>query len=173
VRAAKGFARSRTSGPVVYWGVSLGAAAATLAAADDAEVAGLICDSTYRNLADTVRHHLNLFRGRTWWLRVVPTWPVADEVLFWMGRRGGFDPKAVDIVGAAARLEGRPALFVCNSGDRRMPSEIAFELKAAAGEKARVLVVPGNSHGGAWREGTAAYESAVAALLAEAEGRLP
>jgi hypothetical protein len=64
-----------------------------------------------------------------------------------------------------------------------MPAEIAFELKAAAGERARVLVVPGNSHGGAWRDGTAAYESAVAALLDEAlgartaaeraEGRLP
>ena len=69
----------------------------------------------------------------------------------------------MDVRAAAARLAGRPALFVCNSGDRRMPPEIAFELKAAAGEHARVLVVPGNSHGGAWRDGTAAYERAVAA----------
>jgi hypothetical protein len=49
-----------------------------------------------------------------------------------------------------------------------MPPEIAYELKAAAGENARVLVVPGNSHGGAWREGTAAYEEAVGDLLEEA-----
>jgi hypothetical protein len=49
-----------------------------------------------------------------------------------------------------------------------MPQEIAFELKEAAGDQARVLVVPGHSHGGAWREGTAAYESAVAELLREA-----
>ena len=170
VHAAKAFARGRSPGPVVYWGISLGAAAATLAAAEDADVAGLICDSTYRSLRDTVRHHLRLFRGYRWWLRIVPTWPVADEVLFWIGVRGGFDPSAVDVQGAASRLAGRPCLFVCNSGDRRMPAEIADELKAAAGERARLLVVPGNSHGGAWRDGTAAYESAVAGVLEEALG---
>jgi hypothetical protein len=48
-----------------------------------------------------------------------------------------------------------------------MPAEIAFELKAAAGERARVLVVPGNSHGGAYRDATAAYESAVGQVLDE------
>jgi pimeloyl-ACP methyl ester carboxylesterase len=168
VQAAKAFAAKRASGPVVFWGVSLGAAAATLAAAGDQSVAGLVCDSTYRSLRDTVRHHLSLFRRFRWWLRLVPSWPVASEVVWWMGRRGRFDPDAVDLVAAASRLSGRPTLFVCNSGDRRMPPEIAFELKAAAGENARVLVVPGNSHGGAWREGTAAYERAVGDLLEEA-----
>jgi pimeloyl-ACP methyl ester carboxylesterase len=171
VKAAKAFARGRDPGPVVYWGVSLGAAAATLAAAEDPDVAGLVCDSTYRSLPDTVRHHLRLVRGFRWWLRIVPSWPMSDEILFWIGRKGGFDPKAVDVRAAASRLAGRPCLFVCNSGDQRMPSEIAFELKAAAGDRARVLVVPGKSHGGAWREGTAAYESAVTALLAEAQGQ--
>jgi pimeloyl-ACP methyl ester carboxylesterase len=82
-----------------------------------------------------------------------------------MGRRGGFEPAAVDVVAAARMLDGRPALFVCNSDDRRMPKEIAFELGAAAGPRASVLVVPGRSHGGAWRDGTAAYERAVAGLL--------
>src|SRR5688500_4852942 len=170
VQAAKAFAAKRASGPVVFWGVSLGAAAATLAAAGDPSVAGLVCDSSYRSLRDTVRHHLSLFRRFRWWLRLVPSWPVASEVVWWMGRRGRFDPDAVDLVAAASRLSGRPTLFVCNSGHRRMPPEIAFELKAAAGGNARVLVVPGNSHGGAWREGTAAYEKAVADLLNEAAG---
>jgi pimeloyl-ACP methyl ester carboxylesterase len=168
VQVAKAFALSRAPGPVVLWGVSLGAAAATLAAAADPSVAGLICDSSYRSVRDTVRHHLALFRGFRWWLRFVPSWPVAGEIVWWMGRRGGFDPDAVDVLGAASRLSGRPVLFVCNSGDRRMPSEIAFELKAAAGERARVLVVPGKSHGGAYRDATAAYESAVAQVLEEA-----
>jgi hypothetical protein len=90
---------------------------------------------------------------------------VADAVVYWIGRRGGFDPDAVDIEAAARRLAGRPALFVCNSGDRRMPSEIAFDLKAAAGERASVLVVPGTSHGGAYRDGKAAYEGAVTEIL--------
>ena len=165
--AAVELARSRAKGPVVLWGVSLGAATAVLAAAEDPGVAGVVCDSSYRSLSDTVAHHLTLARSWRWWMRAIPSWPVRSEVLYWIGRRGGFDPQAVDVRGAAAHLAGRPCLFVCNSGDRRMPAEIAFELKAAAGDRARVLVVPGNSHGGAWRDGTAAYESAVAQVLDE------
>jgi len=90
--------------------------------------------------------------------------------VFWIGRRGGFDPDGVDVRAAAGRLNGRPVLFVANSEDPRMPKEIAFELQAAAGPAAEVLVVPGRSHGGAWRDGTAAYETAVAALLEAARG---
>lgn len=172
VLAAKALARARGSERVVFWGISLGGAAAALAAAEDPEVAGLVCDSTYRSLQDTVDHHLRLFRGFRWWTRAVPAWPVGNEVLFWIGRRAGFDTAAADVRSAAAHLAGRPALFVCNSADRRMPPEIAFELKAAAGPRARVLVIPGHSHGGAYREGTAAYESAVDALLAEVAGPL-
>ncbi len=168
VHAAVEWARAHASGPIVLWGVSLGAASAALAAADDPTVAALVCDSSYRSLRDTVDHHMGLARSWRWWMRVVPTWPVEAEVLYWIGKQGGFDVDTVDIKAAAGRLGGRPTLFVCNSGDRRMPPEIAFDLKAAAGEHARVLVVPGNSHGGAWRDGTAAYERAVGEILDEA-----
>lgn len=165
VRAAVSLARSRSAGPVVLWGVSLGGASATLAAAKDPRVAGLVCDSSYRSLRDTVAHHFLLFRGFRSWLQIVPAWPVVPEVVFWIGRRAGFDPDQVDVVSAASRLAGRPSLFVCNSRDRRMPKEIAFDLQRAAGETARVLVVPGESHGGAYRDGTAAYQHAVEEIL--------
>jgi fermentation-respiration switch protein FrsA (DUF1100 family) len=165
VEAAVRLARGRAPGAVVLWGVSLGGASVVLAAAEDPAVAGVVCDSSYRSLSDTVRHHLRLFRHFRWWLRLVPSWPVADLTVFWMGRRGGFDPASVDVRAAAARLAGRPALFVANSEDVRMPKEIAFDLQAAVGPGAEVLIVPGKTHGGAWRDGTAAYEAAVAALL--------
>jgi pimeloyl-ACP methyl ester carboxylesterase len=171
VEAAVRLARERSPGPVVLWGVSLGAASVVFAAADDPTVAGVICDSSFRSLDDTVRHHLQLFRGFRWWLRIVPRWPVADLAVFWMGRRGGFDPTTVDVRAAALRLAGRPALFVANSDDVRMPKEIAFDLRAAAGPGAEVLIVPGRSHGGAWRDGTAAYQAAAAALLEAAQSR--
>src|SRR5262245_59775130 len=76
VRAAADFARGKGAGPVVLWGVSLGAATATFAAADDPAVAGLVCDSSYRNLPDTIGHHLQLARHAAWWLRPVPAWPI-------------------------------------------------------------------------------------------------
>jgi pimeloyl-ACP methyl ester carboxylesterase len=167
VKAAVALARSRSAGPVVVWGVSLGGASAMLAAAADPAIGGVVCDSSYRSVRDTISHHLVMFRGFAWWGRLVPRWPTAAAVVFWMGRRGGFDPDQVDVVAAARKLNGRPALFVCNSDDRRMPKEIAFDLKDAVGARARVLVVPGTSHGGAYRDGTAAYEHAVAGLLSE------
>lgn len=170
VAAAVALARRQSGGPVVTWGVSMGAAAATLAAADDPAIAGLVCDSSFRSLRDTVWHHLDLFRGFRWWGRVVPAWAVGSQAIYFMGVRGGFDPDAVDIVSAARRLNGRPVLFVANAGDRRMPSEIAGELRAAAGGQARLLVVPGKSHGGAWREGTEQYEAAVRELLERVAG---
>jgi pimeloyl-ACP methyl ester carboxylesterase len=170
VLAAAELARERSPGPVVVWGVSLGGASAVLAAADDPLVSGIICDSSFRNLRDTVAHHMRIFRRWRWWLRAVPSWPVTDLVLYWMGRRGGFDTEAADILAAAARLDDRPALFVANSDDRRMPSQIAFDLAEAVGPSAEVLIVPGESHGGAWRDGGAAYETAAAALL-EAAGQ--
>ena len=165
VHAAIDLARQRVKGPVVLWGISFGGATAVLTAAEDQAVAGVICDSSYRSLRDTARHHVQLFRRFAWWFRVIPAWPVSDEALFWFSRKTGVNPDDLDIVKAAARLRPRPALFVANSGDRRMPQEIAFELKAAAGEHANVLVIPGQSHGGAWREGTAPYETAVEKVL--------
>jgi dienelactone hydrolase len=168
VEAAARFARERSPGPIVEWGVSLGAASVVLAAADDPEVAGVICDSSYRSLDDTVRHHLKLFRSFRWWLRLVPSWPTSDLVVYWMGRRGHFDPSQADIEAAAAHLRGRPVLFVANSEDPRMPKEIAFALKAAVGDTAQALVVPGKSHGGAWRDGTQAYSEAAAVVLQDA-----
>jgi len=170
VEAAARFSRERAPGPVVLWGVSLGGASAVLAAAGDPGVAGVICDSSFRSLDDTVRHHLRLFRGFRWWLQIVPTWPVTDLAIYWMGRRGGFDPAQSDVQAAARQLRGRPVLFVANSDDRRMPKEIAFDLQQAAGASASVLIVPGKSHGGAWRDGTAAYEAAAAAVLGAAGG---
>jgi pimeloyl-ACP methyl ester carboxylesterase len=152
----------------VLWGISFGAATAVLAAAEDPQVAAVVCDSSFRSLRDTTRHHMKLFRRFGWWGHLVPTWPVAEEALFWFERRTGADPDRLDVEKAAAKLPPRPALFVANSGDRRMPQEIAFDLQKAAGERASVLVIPGTSHGGAWREGTAPYGEAVKRLLEEA-----
>ncbi len=165
VRAAADLAQERSPGPVVLWGISVGGATAMFTAAEDPRVAGVVCDSSFRSLRDTTRHHLALFRQFRWWLRLVPVWPVSDEVLFWFHRRTGVDPDALDVMKAAAKLPPRPALFVANSGDQRMPQDIAFDLQKAAGENASVLVIPGHSHGGAWREGTAPYEEAVKKLL--------
>jgi hypothetical protein len=179
-------ARKRSAGPVVVWGISFGAAASVLAASEEPGIAAVISDSSYRSLRDTARHHLGLFRRFAWWLRAVPTWPTADLAVFWMGRRAHFDPDDLDVEKAAARLSGRPALFVADSDDERMPPQIALDLKAAAGPRAEVLVIPGGDpppdprgggrryrshHGHAYRDGQAQYEHAVAGILDQVAAR--
>jgi pimeloyl-ACP methyl ester carboxylesterase len=186
VLGAFDLAEKRGSSPVVVWGISFGGAASVFAAAEEPRIAAVICDSSYRSLRDTARHHLGLFRRFAWWLRLVPVWPTADEAVFWMGRRAGFDPDDLDVVKAAAKLSGRPVLFVAGSADERMPSDIAFDLKAAAGPKAEALIVPSerrerigpdgqkrfdSGHGHAYRDGQRAYESAVSAILEQTLSR--
>jgi alpha-beta hydrolase superfamily lysophospholipase len=186
VLGAYDLARKRTPGPVVAWGISFGGAASTLAAAEEPGIAALVCDSSYRSLKDTAYLHLNLFRRFAWWVRPVPVWPTADIAVFWMGRRAHFDPAKLDIVEAASHLSGRPALFVADSADERMPQDIAFDLKAAAGPKAEVLVIQAerrirdyqngkpryeSGHGHAYRDGQAQYEHAVAGILEQVAAR--
>jgi len=159
------FARKRQPGPAAVWGISFGGAASVLAAAEEPGIAGVVCDSSFRSLRDTARHHVAIARRWRWWMAYVPAGPVAAEAVFWMGRRGGFDPDALDVVKAVERLRGRPSLFVGGSGDERMPAEIARELQSAAGDGAQLLVVRSERHGQAYKDGTEEYERAVSALL--------
>jgi pimeloyl-ACP methyl ester carboxylesterase len=155
----------------VLWGVSLGGATVTLAAADDPRVGGLITDSSYDTLPNTVRHHLRLFRGFRFYgvpaLKLVPQWPTSALVLFWIKERGGFDPAEVDVVAAAARLNGRPSLFVANRGDARIPFTIAEQMAKLAGPRSQLILTESKSHGGAWRDARDIYEPSVKRLLDE------
>ena len=144
-----------------------------LAAADDPAVAGVICDSSYRSLDDTVRHHLQLVPRLP--LVAAPRADLADggprDLLDRPPRR--LRPGASRTSKAAARLRGparrcswrTPTTAACRRRSRST-------CKAAAGTGAEVLIVPGKSHGGAWRDGTAAYEAAAAVVLEAAAGRV-
>lgn len=185
VLGALDYARKRAPQPIVAWGISFGGAAVVLAAAEERQISGVICDSSYRSLRDTAHHHLELFRQMAsrpssspekppLMIRIlraalpwVPTWPTADVAVFWMGQRAGFHPDDLDILKAAAKLGSRPALFVGGTGDERMPPDVAQDLKAATGPQAAVLIVASQGHGHAYRDGTEAYEKAVLKLLEE------
>jgi hypothetical protein len=54
-----------------------------------------------------------------------------------------------------------------------MPPDIGVDLKAAAGERAKLLVVQSNTHGEAYRDGKEAYEAAVSELLRDAASGSP
>ena len=84
---------------VVLGGVSMGAAAAFLAAGEaPGEIAGLIADSPFESLEDTNRRHTRLILG-------LPGFPF-DRLFVWnLTRIGGFSPGSLDLL-ARERLGG-------------------------------------------------------------------
>ena len=147
--------------PVIVWGVSMGAAAGLLAAADSPDIAALISDSSFLSFGDTVRHHLKLFLH-------LPSFPIADEVIYLVGWRGHFQPSDFDLGKAVERIGNRPILFVGVEGDRRMPPSIARALyEVAKSPQKALLVLPGHRHGEGFNKATPQYEKAVTEFLSQ------
>jgi pimeloyl-ACP methyl ester carboxylesterase len=162
--------------PVIAWGVSMGAAAALMAAADTAQINGVISDSTFLNYSDMIRHHYYLFRGfarkRWWWFPPLPAFPIVDEVVYWSAWRGHFSPADFDLEKAVTRIGARPILFVGVEGDQRMPPEIARRLYGdAQSELKDIIIVPGTRHGEGFNSGNKQYEEAVTSYLASIAAR--
>jgi len=145
--------------PVVVWGVSMGAAAALMAAAESPDIVAVISDSSFLSLKHTVEHHWKLFFH-------LPSFPIADEVLYLIAWRGDFHASDFDLVKAVTRIDNRPILFVALQGDRRMPPSIARTLydHAASPQKA-LIVLPGQRHGEGFNQARELYEAAVRQFL--------
>lgn len=164
--------------PIILWGVSMGAAAALLAAADSPEVSAVISDSTFLNFSDTVRHHYYLFRGfarrRWWWFPPLPAFPITDEVILWAAWRGHFQPADFDMEKAVKRINPRPIFFVGVQGDPRMPPAIARTLYAeATSPQKQIVILPGNRHGEGFTQATEQYEKTVTEFLARLQAEKP
>jgi fermentation-respiration switch protein FrsA (DUF1100 family) len=146
--------------PVVLWGVSMGAAAALMAAADSTDVAAVISDSSFDSFIGTLRHHLKLFLH-------IPGFPIANEVGYWTAWRGNFRLAEFDLVHAVERIGTRPILFVAVEGDRRMPPAIAQTLyDHTSSPLKKTIVLPGRRHGEGFNQATEPYEKAVTDFLA-------
>jgi fermentation-respiration switch protein FrsA (DUF1100 family) len=157
----------KAAAPVIVWGVSMGASAALLAAAESQDIAAVISDSSFLSFPDTVKHHLKLYLH-------LPSFPLADEVMYWVAWRGNFRPADFDLEKAVERIGDRPILFVAVEGDLRMPPSIARALYAddTSPEKA-LVVLPGHRHGEGFKQATDQYEKAVTEFLSRVPRAAP
>jgi pimeloyl-ACP methyl ester carboxylesterase len=161
VQAAVRYAveQEKADRPVVVWGVSMGASAALMAAAESPDISVVISDSSFDSLLGTLRHHVRLFLH-------FPGFPIADEVGYWTAWRGHFRLADFDVVKAVERIGDRPILFVAVEGDRRMPPSIARTLYAhARSPLKRIVVLPGRRHGEGFNQGREPYKEAVQEFL--------
>ncbi|HEV8131932.1 MAG TPA: alpha/beta hydrolase [Acidobacteriota bacterium] len=147
---------------IILWGISMGAAAVMLAAAEDSRIDGVICDSTYTSFNETVDHHFRLFFR-------LPSWPIANEIRALIQWRGGFRGEEIDIREATRRLGIRPVMFVAQSSDRRMPADYARELfSLSTSPYKQLLILDGRRHGHAYRDHPAEYQQVVLEFLKSA-----
>ncbi len=141
VLAAVALLKSRLgSAPVGVYGISMGAAAAIMAAAQTQEIAALVADSPYADLSGVLRRRM---RDLVPLPGLAPVcWPV---VLMGQLMSGGRLDRVrpADWVG---RLSPRPILFIYGERDSYVPADHPRRLFAAAGPPREMWVAPGSGH---------------------------
>jgi len=169
VLGARQFLRHRqNASQCVYFGVSMGAVACLMAAADQpADAAGLILDSPFDSLSDTVARHVDLLLG-------LPAFPAARIFTWNLGRMAGFDPAQDDALRAAASLGSLPTLLIYGKNDRRMPPEVAQRVfDALPTPEKRLVFVEGADHGAAFKADPELYLNTVREFLDSLPKRPP
>ncbi len=152
----------QTKDSIVLFGISMGATAALFAASETPDVTAVISDSSFLSFKNTIDHHLSLFLH-------LPSFPVGNELRFFIEQRASFDGSKFDTVEAVKKLGDRPVLFIAAAHDRRMPPEIAEQLYKANASLGKDLVVidgPGSDvHGHAFQANQKVYMERVTRFL--------
>lgn len=167
VEAALKFVEAREpQNRVVLFGVSMGAAATLLAAAetqDDERLAGVVSESSFLSFPDTARHHIKSFTP-------IPAFPFATLLIKFTAWRLGFRTADFDALAAVRKIR-QPILFIGSGNDKRMPNETVLEplYAAAVNPLKRKLVVAGATHGRAFDAAPDEYMNALAEFLRTVE----
>jgi alpha-beta hydrolase superfamily lysophospholipase len=163
VAIAADYFRTRHPGQeLLLHGVSQGAAACLRAVARrGAQVDGLVLESCYGRLTDTVRARVRQMGA--------PASPGAELLVLWGSVLGGFNGFGLDPVEDAASAMGVPSLVLHGDADPTVPVEAARELADALG--ARLVLFPGAGHVSLVGAAPDAWEAATTALLDEVAPR--
>jgi predicted MFS family arabinose efflux permease/pimeloyl-ACP methyl ester carboxylesterase len=166
VEAAVKFMRERApENKVVLMGVSMGAAATLMAAAEESDgLMAVVAESSFLSFSDTVRHHIGLVG--------LPAFPFATLLVRFTAWRLNFNPADFDLLRAVGKIKC-PILFIGGTADRRMPNESVLEplYNAATNPLKSKFIVAGAQHGHAFdhdEQSKAAYIKAFTDFLQRA-----
>ncbi|WP_058763780.1 alpha/beta hydrolase [Exiguobacterium chiriqhucha] len=130
------YAKERSDGPIVLYGVSMGAATA-LATADETDVAAVIADSPFSDLRGYLETNLPVWSD----LPNFPFTPVIMTVTPWFT---GLDADVVKPIDDMAQIEA-PVLLIHSQGDDAIPVSESEQL-AKAGEDVELWVTENDGH---------------------------
>lgn len=134
--SAIAYAKERSDGPIVLYGVSMGAATA-LSAADETDVAAVIADSPFSDLRGYLETNLPVWSD----LPNFPFTPVIMTVTPWFT---GLDADVVKPIDDIAQIEA-PVLLIHSEGDDAIPVSESEQL-AEAGEEVELWVTENDGH---------------------------
>ena len=137
---------ARPAPKIVLMGVSMGAVATLLAAAQSDQYVAIILDSPFSSIEDTVIDH-------TWLFFKLPRYPFTPLFLHWFNKFSGCDPRLVDSHLALKHLLPVPMLFIGSEGDRRIGPDIARHLYQESDSPSKRIKIFGKDvgHGAAYR----------------------
>src|SRR5947209_2520271 len=163
VRTAVRYLRAHAgigSGKVGALGLSMGGAAAIMAAAEEPDIGAVVADSAFARLDQMVLQRFSPL-GR-------PGVPLADCTRWWAERMCGFSACSVAPDEAAAHLAPRPLLIIHGEADTHTPVSQARELFAAAHEPKQLWTVPHAPHVGCHATAREEYERRVTHFFCQA-----
>jgi alpha-beta hydrolase superfamily lysophospholipase len=155
VAAAVAYLRARGLGPIALFGVSMGAAAAILAA-PDLPVAAVVADAAYARVNHPIANRL---RQQGYPLPGVGSLAIVAAAALRAGTR------LPDPIGAVARIAPRALLVIAPLGDELISWRQSLELFEAAGQPKELYVVEEAGHGDAYVTDPEGYRRRVLAFL--------
>ncbi|WP_215112813.1 alpha/beta fold hydrolase [Exiguobacterium sp. s63] len=151
LQAAIQYAKGRTDGPIVLYGISMGAATA-LSTADDVEVAAVIADSPFSDLRNYLETNLPVWSD----LPNVPFTPVIMTVTPWFT---GLDADVVSPIHDIEAIDA-PILLIHSKGDDAIPVSESEKL-ADAQANVELWMTDNDGHVGSYHAFESEYQQRI------------
>jgi dipeptidyl aminopeptidase/acylaminoacyl peptidase len=139
------------------YGMSMGGAAAIVAAAGEPAFEAVAAESAFTSAKASIVRYAGLFHHVLAWM--VP------YTFLWVRLRLGFDVEEFSPERYVARISPRPLFLLQGSADVRMPPSEGERLFALAGEPKALWTVPGADHAELWETAGREYEDKLQAFF--------
>jgi len=143
--------RTKLNQPIGVAGLSMGAAAAILAAAETPAIEAVVADSSYARLDEEADRVVRRFWGPLAALVSASPWRLAERLI-------GIPLASVSPVDAIAKISPRPVLIIHGMADRLTDVRDAHALYHACGDPKTLWIIEHAAHARTRRVGTEEYD---------------
>jgi hypothetical protein len=160
--------------PVVLLGVSYGAVACLIAAAESTEVSGVVADGAFptgKDVDDDIARHYLHDRRTNFWLRAaflassVPGVNRATALIYYFRTGIWLGPELLSVTPSARRINV-PVLLISGQRDWIVPTDKARQvLSTIADKRKQLLVIPKATHDTTYSTAPTLYASTVLSFL--------